>query len=251
MEKSHYKYIDTKNYDRIFAVSDIHGEYSYLEQALIKARFSKNDILIICGDIVDKGKSSTDTLNYVIKLSEEYSVHAVLGNRDYMYTLMLSEREKDIDFFLSYAKENQNSLFNEMCDKCKTEVKFSPETVKKLALMYKRGIGFLASLPVILETNDFYFVHAGLKDENLQEQDMETCLTMCDFASVDHMFSKYCIVGHTPVCNLHKDGSFLPYIDAKRKKLFIDGGLATVKNGRLNLLYLPDNNAENYELIYV
>ena len=118
--------------------------------------------------------------------------------------------------------------------------------------MYKNEIGFLFSLPVVMKTNDYYFVHAGLKSENIDEQDIDACLTMRDFISMEHTFSKYCIVGHMPVCNLHNDMiNFLPYIDTQRKKLFIDGGLATVNGGRLNILHLPDPNAENYELISV
>ncbi|MCR5636978.1 MAG: metallophosphoesterase [Clostridiales bacterium] len=252
MDKSKYKYIDTKEYDRVFVTSDIQGEYTHLKRALEKAGFTKQDVLIICGDIVDKGRSNIDTLNYIRRLTEEYNVYVLMGNRDYMYSLMKSESERELNFFLSYAKKNPNSLYSEMCLKAGVELKYDAKTVKILVSQYKNEIDFLSSLPVILETDDFYFVHAGLKNENIYEQDINACLTMRDFISVEHTFSKYCVVGHVPVCNLHNDMSdVLPYIDTQRRKLFIDGGLTTVNGGKLNLLYLPDRNAENYELISV
>ena len=47
---------------RILATSDIHGQLHYLKGALEKAKFSKNDILFIVGDLIEKGPNSLDVL---------------------------------------------------------------------------------------------------------------------------------------------------------------------------------------------
>ena len=38
-----------------YIISDIHGEYDLFIKLLEKIKFNKNDKMIICGDIFDKG----------------------------------------------------------------------------------------------------------------------------------------------------------------------------------------------------
>ena len=42
----------------IYVVSDIHAQYDLFRRLLDKIKFSDNDTLISCGDIIDKGKDS-------------------------------------------------------------------------------------------------------------------------------------------------------------------------------------------------
>ena len=53
---------------RILAVSDIHGNLPYLKGLLEKASFSENDVLVIVGDLLEKGPYSLDTLRFVMEL---------------------------------------------------------------------------------------------------------------------------------------------------------------------------------------
>lgn len=41
-----------------YVVSDLHGEYELFLNLLKIINFSENDEMYICGDIIDKGKSS-------------------------------------------------------------------------------------------------------------------------------------------------------------------------------------------------
>ena len=67
---------------RILVTSDIHGHLSYLKKVLEKAHFSDEDILIIIGDIIEKGPESLKTLRYVMELCKRGNVIALLGNVD-------------------------------------------------------------------------------------------------------------------------------------------------------------------------
>ena len=73
---------------RILAVSDIHGNLPYLKGLLDKVRFCGSDVLIIVGDLLEKGRYSLDTLRYVMELSRTHEVHAVCGNCDWRFRLL-------------------------------------------------------------------------------------------------------------------------------------------------------------------
>ena len=56
------KQIDLPAEKRVFAVSDVHGNLDYLKGLLNKIHFSPDDVLIILGDLIEKGPRSIDTL---------------------------------------------------------------------------------------------------------------------------------------------------------------------------------------------
>ena len=54
--------IDLPSHKRVFAVSDVHGNLDYLKGLLNKISFSTDDILILLGDLIEKGPRSLETL---------------------------------------------------------------------------------------------------------------------------------------------------------------------------------------------
>ena len=67
---------------RIIAVSDVHANLPYLRGVLEKAAFSAGDTLVLCGDMLEKGPQSLDTLRYIMELSRSRRVLGVQGNCD-------------------------------------------------------------------------------------------------------------------------------------------------------------------------
>ena len=68
---------------RIIAISDVHGNLPYLRGLLAKLSLREEDTLIFCGDFLEKGRYSLETLRYIMRLSQLRRVHAVLGNCDF------------------------------------------------------------------------------------------------------------------------------------------------------------------------
>jgi len=64
---------------RILAISDIHGEDTYLDGALKKANYTCDDILVIVGDIIEKGRESLRTVRYIMALQEDAETIFVLN----------------------------------------------------------------------------------------------------------------------------------------------------------------------------
>ena len=67
---------------RILVISDIHANIPYFEGVLKLAEFSDQDVLIINGDFLEKGKESLKTLRLLMEMSAEENVHLVCGNCD-------------------------------------------------------------------------------------------------------------------------------------------------------------------------
>ena len=74
---------------RILVVSDIHGALDYLRGLLEQLRFCEDDLLILNGDMLEKGPRSLDTLRYIVRLSRTHAVWPVMGNCDGLERLFL------------------------------------------------------------------------------------------------------------------------------------------------------------------
>ena len=71
----------------VYAISNIHGNYTKFKEMLDKISFSENDIMYVLGDIVDYGD---ETMEVVCDLSVRMNVYPVKGEHDAMAYKMLS-----------------------------------------------------------------------------------------------------------------------------------------------------------------
>jgi len=146
------------NVSRIFAISDIHGEYDYMIDILKKGAVIDeygnwifgDGHLVINGDIVDRGDEVTECLWYVHSLEREAAraggkVHFLLGNHELMV----------IQGDLRYVHK-----------------KYSEGIAKKSRISYDRLFGpltefgrWLAKKNTIIRINGIVFVHGGVSPD--------------------------------------------------------------------------------------
>ena len=67
---------------RIIAVSDIHGNLPFFLALMEKVRLTPDDILILLGDLLEKGQDSLPLLRHLMALSRTHTVYPVCGNCD-------------------------------------------------------------------------------------------------------------------------------------------------------------------------
>ena len=65
---------------RTMIISDIHGNLPFLKGLLRKVGYTKDDVLIILGDILEKSVHGLETLHYLMELSRTNTVYFVQGN---------------------------------------------------------------------------------------------------------------------------------------------------------------------------
>ncbi|CAM5793980.1 MULTISPECIES: metallophosphoesterase family protein [Brevibacillus] len=73
----------------IYLVSDIHGQYQALREALQRVSFSpeRQDSLYVIGDMVDRGPQSKEVLEYLLSLKNAYpeQIFLLKGNHEQMF----------------------------------------------------------------------------------------------------------------------------------------------------------------------
>lgn len=104
---------------RILAVSDIHGHCSLFQRLLKQADFSDSDILILIGDLIEKGRENLASLRYAMDLSQQSNVTVLMGNVDLMRLKMIEELceetcEKFFDYLMTIRGRSWSSIFDEM-----------------------------------------------------------------------------------------------------------------------------------------
>lgn len=243
------RFVDTSCFERVIVLSDIHGDLEGFKGVLDKARFSEKDALIIVGDILEKGQKCLPLLRFVIELSETGRVFMLLGNNDVLLADWRDGYASD-EAILNYTKIVENSTIFEMGRELSLPWGTLDELQKlkrEIFTHYSDEIAFLDSLPHIIETEFAVFVHGGLDDCPLTEQDQSICLSKPHFGTEKRCFSKPVIVGHWPASNFcEKVIDVNPFINRESNIISIDGGNSLKSWGQINYLVFRSGAIEEY-----
>lgn len=243
---------------RILVISDVHGHASGLRSVLEKAGFCEQDVLIIVGDLVEKGPESLEVIRLVMELCRRYTVYPLMGNVDLWRTEMLLSMDETLQMNLvRYSLKAKKwwgiSFLEELCAEIGETVSENMDTQEVFARLrthFAAEFAFLSGLPTVLETQNMLFVHGGIPHEQLDQlEDGDAYpLLKCDaFYHQGQHFSKYVVVGHWPVV-LYSTGfpCANPLIDRERRIICLDGGCGMKDDGQLNLLSIPDWRSEDF-----
>ena len=239
---------------RILVVSDIHGALDYLRGLLEQLRFCEDDLLILNGDMLEKGPRSLDTLRYIVRLSRTHAVWPVMGNCDGLERLFLDAapvRNFDAREFMVNGRAGwQTGLLRQMADEMGYPVSLDMDIdAYREAVFehYAEEVDWLKRLPHILETPDYTFVHGGLPEGDPSGWDAFKVMKYDYFASQGRRFDKWVIVGHTP-CVLYREDITCanPIIDRDSRIISIDGGCVLKDDGQLNALVIPEAGSPDF-----
>jgi serine/threonine protein phosphatase 1 len=205
---------------KIFAIGDIHGCHGKLCDLLEKIDLDPvHDTLVFVGDYIDRGKDSKAVVDVILdfrKTSE--NVVCLMGNHESMF---LNYYAHGIDEMLFLENGGRETLLSYGDPGLWYEKKLRiPESHQN----------FFNTLKLRYETDDYIFVHAGLRPGiPLESQDMEDMLWIRrEFIDSSYNFGKKIVFGHTPMAR--------PLMD--KTKIGIDTG--AVYGGKLTCIKLPD-----------
>jgi serine/threonine protein phosphatase 1 len=173
---------------KIFAIGDIHGcadkLYALMERIPIDF---ENDTLIFIGDYIDRGPKSFEVVSYLVDLKRRHpDIVFLKGNHEDMLQKYLEGTDR-LTYLYNGGQHTLDSYLNQTK---KTE--FSPIPSDHLE--------FYKSLVLYYQTEDYIFVHAGLRENvPLEKQDPEEILWIReDFIYSRFKFDKCVIFGHSP-----------------------------------------------------
>lgn len=190
----------------LYICSDLHAEYDLFTKLLEKIGFSDKDRMIVCGDIIDKGKDSVRLAKRIFSMP---NVECIMGNHEYAFLKLYRAR-------LSDSPNNFDSLLAELRG-------YFPEDGH---LLDWETVDRLDSLPLYIEEEDFICVHSGLpldKDGKilpLENATAEQLVYDRRFKNADafHTDKKCVFFGHTQTDCVYEKPIILGYLHDGSKK---------------------------------
>ena len=169
---------------RLLAVGDIHGSLERLKGLMALVRPEGRDRVVFLGDYIDRGPDGKGVIDYLIAFGVRFPNSIFLkGNHEEMFLDFLNERDQ-LGFLVnggettlaSYRKEGGINI-------------------------PKAHLDFLEKLPTSFETDQFIFVHAGLRPGlPLRAQREGDMLWIRDeFIRSNYNWGKVVVFGHTPL----------------------------------------------------
>ncbi len=206
----------------LIAIGDIHGCAQSLDALLDRIEPSPDDHLLFVGDYIDRGPDSKGVIDRLLDLREDVPCTFLRGNHEAMMIEYLDTGA----FSLWRMNGGVSTLQSYMGNNSEINI---PTAHAK----------FVRETKLYHETDDFFFVHAGLKpdrtiEENLQNADEEVLLWERGHLEASGVaWEKPVVCGHTPQ----------PDPIDREKLILIDTGCVYHMQpgmGRLTAVYLPE-----------
>ena len=203
---------------KIFVVGDIHGCYEKLCALMDKIPLNtEQDQLLFIGDYIDRGPGSIEVIDYLIDLKRRLpGIIFLKGNHEDMLQKYLD----GIDRFTYLLNSGQQTL----------DAYLHKQNASEDYPVPSAHLEFLSELRLYYQTEDYIFVHAGMRDKVPLESQNETDLLWIrdEFIYSDYDFGKRIVFGHTPFKE--------PLVQTN--KVGIDTG--AVYGNRLTCVQLPE-----------
>lgn len=193
--------------DRIYAIGDIHGQHEMLVQAL--ARIERDGgaaaQIVFLGDLVDRGAGSRAVIETIIQgQAEGRDWTALAGNHDRLFLNYLLSGE------LRHARlRSKYDWLHEVMGGRTTLASYGVDTALEgdalleaaRAAVPQAHVVFLQGCPTCLDTEEIYFVHAGVNPRLPLEWQGEDDQTWIREPFLEHKqpFVKLIVHGHTSV----------------------------------------------------
>ncbi len=239
-----------KNKKKLFVVSDIHGHYTLLKDALNKVGFDKDNpehLLICCGDYFDRGRENLDVLKFFERLK-----HKVLlrGNHEDLLLKLLQTGKVLPHNYINGTMQTLTDFFGKYSiDPVDDTIDFSGKT-----RMVDRVCDFIDETINYFATENYVFVHGWLPEKvkttdelkKVSDSDWEQSRWIKWIEKYDGLRpleDKELVCGHVPTFYANK---FDKHRDKNDYEIFYGNGIIAIDAGtfdtkHVNVLVLEDN----------
>lgn len=249
---------------RIIVTSDVHGHPEYMIRLLEKLEYSPADVLVVVGDLVDKGPESLRAVRLLMQMASSAPVFVSEGNVEEHRLKLLCDtaagsEERFCDFVRWQQRQWGCGLLLEMLSESDISVgELTPANAavcrRRLWEHFAPEIAFLRRLPTILEMGDYIFVHGGIPTDDLkslERTDRHDWLKNDRFLEKGYRFSKCVVTGHWPVSLYrHEEADLRPLFEYESRIISMDGGCGLKEVGQLNALVFPNKDAAMEEITW-
>jgi serine/threonine protein phosphatase 1 len=201
----------------LLVIGDVHGCLDALKELLNKNWDCDNEVLVQVGDLIDRGSSSPETVEFCMELKRKHGEKAIFikGNHEFEMIEHL------------YNGPNHNWL-----RQCGNETLIQYE---KGCFNIQQHVEWFKTLPLFYENNNVFVSHAGIAKSALDPYNEDSMNGIIWNREELLNIGKFQIVGHTPA----EDGE--PLFDEAANSWNIDTGAGY--GGNLTALKINDNGA--------
>jgi serine/threonine protein phosphatase 1 len=208
--------------EKYIAIGDIHGCLQSLNELLVKLIDYSGYTYIFIGDYIDRGPDSYGVVERLIEFEEEQSCIFLRGNHEQM--LLDAYMGRGLDLWLRNGGKATLASYGATDD----QVRFPDE-----------HLAFYQKTKMYYETENYFFVHAGLSprktiEENLKDEEerAEFLWRRSHLNAFETAWEKEVVFGHTP----------RPHPILKPTMIGIDTGCVykSLGYGKLTAVILPD-----------
>lgn len=228
--------------DKIFVVSDIHGEFMMMEELLEKWN-PKEEQLVILGDLADRGPNSKEALELAYHLVQTEDAIVIKGNHDDMLEKYLEDPVRNQAlYYMNGGGKTIDSLLGGASSK--RDHKRNVQAIKE---EYPWLLPFLKSLRYFYKWENYLFVHAGVDltlDDWRDSTKRDLIWIREGFYDQKNNTGKTIIFGHTVTSSLHRERLNFDIWQSGDGLIGIDGG--AVYGGRLHGLVLSKEGVEKH-----
>ena len=171
---------------KLFVISDIHGHYKITIKALKEKGYDENNkehLLLVLGDIFDRGKESKEVYFWLKRLTEEKKAIVLKGNHD-SFLIEFLENYKKMDNIFNFNHNGLKNTIYSLLDgsgtiedyynikkKNNEEIKNEKNKIFKawnscivdiINKKYPDLLNWLKSFPYYLESDNYIFTHASI-----------------------------------------------------------------------------------------
>lgn len=205
---------------KLIGISDIHGEYEKLCAVLNKTSPQKDDTIIFMGDYIDRGAKSREVVDKIIGMQNVCNCVYLIGSHEYALLHASS------DEYYNYLFWNYGGVQ-------------TVESYGSFENILKTHGDFFKSLKFYHLTDNYLFIHAGLKPGVPLEEQHETDMVYIrkEFYGQKHSLPQKIIFGHTEFtspqiqddkicidtgCGKFKDAPLTAFISENGKEYFVN-----------------------------
>ena len=216
----------------VYAIGDVHGchdELRALEDKIVRdgQRFSGRKIIIMLGDYIDRGPNSRRVVEHMMAPPPKGFLRVCLAGNHEVALLNYLDGYLSREPWLGYGGRETLFSYGVDPDRLASLYGSSDQADRRIREAVPAShVDFMRTLPVMVCSDDFVFVHAGIRPGvPLEAQDEADLLDIREeFFRAAHRLDRWVVHGHTIVD--------VPQLDGRR--LDIDTG--AFRTGRLTAL---------------
>jgi serine/threonine protein phosphatase 1 len=197
----------------VYAIGDVHGchdELLALERKIVAdaANVDARKLIIMLGDYVDRGPASSLVIDHLLAPPPEGFERICLAGNHELIMLEALDGTVSLKEWTDLGATPTLRSYGVDYDHLRRSLSPDEQLHVIKSTIPPAHIAFMRSLPILVDSPEYLFVHAGIRPgvELKKQPDHDLAFIRSDFFNGAHLLQKWVVHGHTPVEQARLEG---------------------------------------------